>query len=732
MLLSVFISLSNKNDWSDITLRALPYVMFQIYAPAPSVNTVRMSQDYRYITITFDRPSIFANGRSCRDAFAPSTIKTFGKWFRCYFKKSNQLTVRLGRNPGLSYTGDTISLSAGAFVTRGESVTEASLSMNVTLPVVAKKITPVAVISGNTVYSICDEVVIHGRGSTGHGGRTLKYIWDIQFASTVNLGTVSTADNDGLSVLRTKLSALSPTRNGIRFMASELASTLEYKVSLKVRNFLNEDSNLVELLIKLSSDILPTISIMGGNKQSLRVSKTSKVVGKARLPKCSTKKFSLSFFWEIDFLDVTLHKSRQSPRLYIFPGTLKGGNTYVLTLTVSIKEQPSSFTTTSVTIEAISTPLRARIRGGSKRVLSVNDDFSLDGSVSRDSDREDSIPWYDWECQEMSGAACFVRNVTNPVEQYVRFQAPSLATLVVKNNSLAANKTYKFILNFHKGTRHASTSVTVSIKAGNPPVVRVFSTNNVKEDISKRIALKGYVKTQSLDTRIWFVCADDVDNAFIDITEPGVLLTPSETTKRRVGFHRLGIVFASNVLTEGASYKFILYAENADGRGSSEVIIITNSSPTVGELEVVFENNTALESEFTLSAITGWEDSEEDMPLLYTFGFISPETGKKQFLGVPLSEKEMITKLPAGPETNGYNLTVFVEVADVHGAKAFTTSEVNVVPITTLDSSVINNAKGSIDKAFAANDLAGALSEISSTLSTFNLFRELLICSFEL
>ena len=493
-----------------------------------------------------------------------------------------------------------------------------------------------------------------------------------------------------------------------------------------MKNFLNEESSQVELVIKQISDIVPTIAIMGGSKQSVRVSKATNIVAKARLSKCSSDidKLSLTFFWEIDSYDVTLNaKSRQSSRLYMPPGTLKGGNTYVLTLTVSIKENPSLFATQSVVLEAIGTPLRAIIRGGSKRVLSAHKDFVLDGSVSQDPDREDSTPWYDWVCQELGGAPCFVRNASNP-DQYVRFQAPSSsqAVLTVNNNTLEVNKTYKFILNYYKGTRHASAEVLVVIKAGNPPVVRIFSSNNKgKEDTAKRIVLRGYVRTYSRNTRIWLECAaGDADKYYVDVTKPGVLLTSHEMTKQRAGFHRIGIVFEKNALLEGVSYHFILHAQNADGSGSSEVIITTNSPPSIGELEVDYVNNTALESDFTLSATTGWVDSTEDMPLIYTFGFVSPDTqGKKQYLGVPLSETQIVTKLPAGPADNGYNLTVFVEVSDVHGAKSSTSVEVTVLPPKTLDASVINNAKGSIDEAFAANDLAGALSEISSTLSTF-------------
>ena len=162
----------------------------------------------------------------------------FTFYFRCYFKSKSVLTIRLGRGSSLSYHGDTISLAAGAFSTRGHISTENSPLTNLSLAAIANKITPVAVISGNKVYSICDRVRIHGRGSTGDGGRGLTYIWGIEFASSVNLAGVSTNDNNGLNALKNKLSALPSRRNQIHFLASDLASSLEYKVTLKVKCFL--------------------------------------------------------------------------------------------------------------------------------------------------------------------------------------------------------------------------------------------------------------------------------------------------------------------------------------------------------------------------------------------------------------------------------------------------------------------------------------------------------------
>ena len=153
---------------------------------------------------------------------------------RCYFKSNSELTVGVGRSPSLTYKGDNISLAAGAFSLRGQILADSSLLMDLFLASPSIKVTPVAVISGSSVYSICDRVWIHGRGSTGDGGNGLTYIWGIEFASSVNIHAVSASDNSSLAALQIKLSAMDQRRNGISFLASELASSLEYNVTLKV------------------------------------------------------------------------------------------------------------------------------------------------------------------------------------------------------------------------------------------------------------------------------------------------------------------------------------------------------------------------------------------------------------------------------------------------------------------------------------------------------------------
>jgi len=556
------------------------------------------------------------------------------------------MTVRLGINPDLKYSGDTISFVKGAFTPHAQRLYESSLLIDAYLRRPKQKLGTTALISGNSVYGTCDIVQIHGRGSQGGGGRLLKYIWDVDLvADVVDLNSLQQEDLDKLMELRSSLSNLPRHQNHITFPASHLLHGVVYNFSLTVENFLNMRSDPVYLSVTQTGRVIPVVTIAGSSVQTIKASELTLVLGKARLPKCAGTKSALLFFWEIDSVAVQLDsKTRESSRLYIHPGTLTGGHTYTLTLTVSVKRDPSAFAMHSVRFKVVSSPLIARILGGSRRIVSAHSDFVLDGSLSEDPDRETtSVAWYEWECEELNGASCFVRNHTNPNnDEYIRLNLPMARLVTIRNGTFDSGKTYLFRLKYFKGARQSSTEILVTVRAGNPPNVRLVTGNHrTKERTNRRIWLRGYIKTHSQDTLISFECVSDNTHGYIDVQKPGVLLTPYEVKRQRAGFHEIGIVFRENVLEEGVSYRFTLHAQNQDGAGSSEVTITINDAPSPGALTFEHENNTALVSDFLLSATNGWKNNE-DVALLYNFGFVSPNDGEKRYLGENLLMHELL------------------------------------------------------------------------------------------
>ena len=85
----------------------------------------------------------------------------------------------------------------------------------------------------------------------------------------------------------------------------------------------------------------------------------------------------VDFRWEIDPAEITLDpQSSITSRLLLKRGQLKGGNTYTLTVTGSLQNDPSIFSTAKVTLEVKDLSLMARIKGGNRIVGKHDDHYS--------------------------------------------------------------------------------------------------------------------------------------------------------------------------------------------------------------------------------------------------------------------------------------------------------------------------------------------------------------------
>ena len=697
----------------------MPSVSFEIYAPAPQLVTAKIDDSYRKIILTFNEAA-WSSKRNCKDMFSKKTGTSFGKRFKCAFKGKTQLVIYLGSKSTIK-AGETISLLKDSIKARFQSVVEHTAATDINLSPPSKLLSPRAIISGLNTVGMCNKIKISGRKSRGAGGRALTYNWNVEFSSDVNIGSLSAEVTNGLTKLKEKLASLPSRYNTLHLKSDELAVSTEseliaYNFTLSVTNFLSEKSPTTHLVVTRVNDNLPEVAILGGRIQTMKTSRLNKVQGRARIPKCLSASGGLNFAWEIDNAGVELEsKSKNSAVLYIYPGTLTGGETYELTLVVSLKSDPSRSTSVSVTLDVLSTQLVTRIRGGN-RVVSGSSDFTLDGSRSFDPDREKQESWYEWECMDKDDLACFVKDPNN-TDKYTRYQMNSTSKVLVKGGTLDSNQTYKFTLRYHKGFRVKSRTVKVKVLGGRPPIVSIYPQRKLKENINNKVVVRGRVASQIGNISVWVECVDSDEYAYINLTEPGVLLTPNNVVIKRKGKHRVGMVFNKNVLSGGVSYKFKMFARTSEGVGYSEIILTTNSPPSIGILESNIQNGTALTTEFTLSAVEGWEDDADDLPLSYNFGYFAID-GRKRYLGAPSYESEKVVSLPKGDPKNGDNLLLFVNVYDVHGTMSETTTTVSVSPLT-FNTTAITDIKSTIDEAMASDDLSSALGTISSTISTF-------------
>lgn len=723
MKISLGVSLTNRR-WNRYKINNLQSLPLSILEQAAFLTFVEMSNDYRSLVFHFNKPASLAT-RNCKELFKQATVDQLGTNFKCEFQEGTSLVVKLG--PGATVKpGDPVTLLRNTIKSRYQQLFDYTPTTDAIVIAPREPLEVEAIISGTNRLGSCDKLILSGRQSKGAGGRPLEYNWDVEFSSNVDANALNATEQSSVNVIKSLLSALPPYKDTLRYEPSALVlfDGIEYKFKLSVRNFLGISSSTVSHVVKRESKIFPEVTIPGDSTKKIKVNRLTRIETKARIPKClGSANNALSFLWEIDHGGVILdEKSIRKSNLYIYPGTLKGGQTYLLTLTVSLKSNPLIITTTTVTLHVYQDSIPPIIKGGN-RVVSSNQDVVLTGLSARDRyAKTDPNAWFEWECTDINGVPCFVVDPSNS-NQYIRYKLPTTAKVRIKNNTLESNKTYLFTLHYHRYGYFTKTSSKIRIIPSEPPSVTIFAQNILKVNIKKRLQFRGKIKSMTSPTRIWIECLYSNEYAYINISETGVLITPSEITRIKKGFSPFDVVLNRDVLAGGATYRFILKAESSEGLGYAEIILVTNAPPSTGILEVDVLNGTALATSFTFSALQGWEDDADDYPLTYSFGYYISNT-KKHYLGVPSESSLLTTYLPRGDPENNNLLVLFVKVFDIQGAFSETTAIVQVNPLESIDVSLIKDISRSVNEAMESDDISSVMRTVVATVAVFQEIEE--------
>ena len=131
------------------------------------------------------------------------------------------------------------------------------------------------------------------------------------------------------------------------------------------------------------------------------------------------------------------------------------------------------------------------------------------------------------------------------------------------------------------------------------------------------------------------------------------------------------------------------------------------------------DTGTELETKFTLQALRGWTDDDEDLPLQYKFGYIKTN-GEDAFLGSNSEENELKTSLPAGVVSNGYKLKLFVDVSDNRGATTRALYDVLVRPLTQFNRTKLKSFGTDVAAAFFAKDVSRVIGRVTYTVNVLN------------
>jgi hypothetical protein len=602
--------------------------------------------------------------------------------------------------PGDSITIHEGKLRAECTVTSDCLDWEYNQAQSLTISAPADALTPTVLLTGPSIVGVCDNVTINSGSSTGSGGREFAgYVWTVMGNDDAPLPSDHPISTQVASATSGNLKQL--------FLASSwLEAGASLKVKLELTNFLGLTESAVFTLSKLSVPV-PTVEIDGGSQQSALRSVGLSLSAVASAPSCvALDSMRVTYSWFINSQSLAEDNVALAPTALRLPALSKHllvGQTSVITVVVNDTNGGSNTATTFVTVRG--SPLIPVIGGGSRSV-GFDHDFTLDASGSLDPDNETATTQYSWSCSPVGSMApnCGADAVT--IAQTAS-EGLGSAVLNMPGGTLAAESHFLWEVRVVKGSRVASTSVTLTIVAGNPVQIGIDgSCCTTKVNPSQRIVIQSIVSTGSSAvsaSTAWSQSAGDLDFSAFGFY-PNVVLTPIVNSA--------ALVIRAGSLTPGGRYTFHLTG-TAPGRasGSATITLVANAAPTSGSLALTPPEGTVLETKFAFEA-SQWVD--EDLPLQYRFGYIDPAASTDKFIGTqqfsPLTSGVL---LPQGIGPNSALLT-FAIVLDSLGALVKASKSITVRELVINTAELTDKTHELLSSALDTQDSAGVFQAIGA------------------
>ena len=363
--------------------------------------------------------------------------------------------------------------------------------------------------------------------------------------------------------------------------------------------------------------------------------------------------------------------------------------------------------------------LVVNIRGGSSRTSGSDLPLVLDAKSSYDPDEPAaSMDSYSWRCTAVTNdpstsGQCLGAN--GPLNLALAQDTPGLLSFPA--GTLLTGSLYQFAVAALKAGRTASSTATVEVLAGSPPIVsievlsraRVATDGSVKANPNEKLVINGSASSSAcasvasdLSTSspcsgefVWEVASGD-----LDILDPAV-----RTSRVSSPF----LVLAANSLSGGGEYRFRLRVASAGATGWATLALVANLPPTGGVATASPTVGEQFNTTFVLSQ-TGWFD--DDLPLLYGFDYrtdgntaqldCTSTQGWQPLIGDVAQPQYKSSSWPVGV------ISVRAFADDALGARACTSVALEVLPPALLASG---------DSAAAASFVADQLTSLTASLA---------------
>ena len=580
-------------------------------------------------------------------AGAPSITELLGHGAVCRWQDNRTLVVVMGATPAL-LPGASLRLRPSS-VMRGSqhSYYSAPTLPNVTLP--DEVLVPVPVIVAPAAVGACEGIQLDGSMSYNHGGRPLNFAWRL-----VSPTLASSPQTPEILNISTRLAAASG--DALASSALEIPSGLltaqEYTFELNVSNWAGK-SAATQVTVKKSSALdMPSVRILSGAALQTRAGLPLDVTALVAPSTCTTGMASsaLSIQWAVkervqaaagglSLVDVALPSSivRTAPRLRLPAHTLGVNRVYSIQAAVSAAGGGAVTAATQVTVVPLNRVV-AWISGGDRQVPH-DQDLELDASKSLDPDSAGAAALaFAWRCEmrdlATQGVSPCVRSgltlafsAAAEAVTAVRLSADSLgATLCYGNTSAAAKSPatdactpleFLFTVTVSRAGGSGAANATVRVRLApsttaaavsiqDSPCVSVSGRPRCRVNVGDELLLHGKLSAPSLAADSWVTKWSTISGD-VDIGKSEVAANDASS---------LSLELKPNVLTQGALYKFRLYARRAAAAGAAvsslqsalteggyaEVVVECNAAPSGGRVLVDSFAGQALISNFTLTA----------------------------------------------------------------------------------------------------------------------------------
>jgi len=528
----------------------------------------------------------------------PLEVRTyFGLGSKCSFTSDATFKINFGQLPTVvvgnvvaikDLTLQSSSASASLFTRMSNFTVAAPLSPKV--PVVGLKA------SGQSVGR-CDDLILDGSSSSGSGGRSMNYVY-----------SVATVSGHGVSNI-TKKFKVDNAFNGnygkarVTIDSDSMSPGLTFKVTLTASNFLGYSDSDFVLVEKLDMPA-PILSIQGGSVHTSMHSDTLTLKIVSELPTMTCVSTSLSsskmtFKW----VDVSgrytgvLSGTSKNPRILKIPaGALAADTNYTFKAVGWMTDDPKVNNSATVIVEVGEQDLVATIAGGAFRQAGRDAAFTL-VDASTDPDESTDSFTYTWSCANSTGGKCN------------QLSLGTSSSVTVAAGALEVS-TYLFTMTVFKGRRSASTTASVEVVSGAPPVIAVAAlTSNKYNADDGFLQVSATASSSQAVSTVWSADGSDVLNLFVS---QGVYVSSVS--------NKLTTVVALSLLTEANTYTLRLTATDLDGSSSySTVSLKLNEAPSSGSVAVSPDKGYALSTAFEFTAIN-WVD--DDLPFTYLFGMV--------------------------------------------------------------------------------------------------------------